>query len=80
MGVKAVDSEYKVPALCLFCQAPLESEKGTEIKSGDLIKCKECGEDNDYDSVIKVIAEKEVEKVKSEITADLKNSMKNLFQ
>jgi len=71
-----VGSEFKVAVLCLFCHAPLEVEEGTVFESGELIKCKLCGELSDYDSVIEVAKKKAVEKVKSQVEADLKKLFK----
>jgi hypothetical protein len=70
-------SEFKITCLCLFCQAPLVSEEDAVFKSGDLIKCKLCGEGNDYDSVIKLAKEKGIEKVTSDLKANLKKTFKN---
>lgn len=75
-----MDSEFKITALCLFCQAPLEADESAELESGDMIKCNSCGELNDYDSVIEVAKEKGVEKVKSEVEAELKKTMGKLFK
>lgn len=75
-----MDSEFTITALCLFCQAPLHSEENAEFKSGDMIKCGSCGELNDYDSVIEVAKEKGIEKVKSQVEAELEKTMKKLFK
>ena len=75
-----MDNEFKITALCLFCQAPLQAKEGASFESGDMIKCELCGELNDYDSVVEVAKEKGVEKVKSQIEAELKKSLKGLFK
>ena len=75
-----MDSEFKITALCLFCQAPLQDDENTDLKSGDMIKCDSCGELNDFDSVIEVAQEKGVEKVKLQVEAELNKTMKNLFK
>lgn len=75
-----MDSEFKITALCLFCQAPLQAEEYAELNSGDLIKCESCGELNDYNSVIEVAKEKGVEKVKSQVEAELEKTIKNIFK
>ena len=75
-----MDSEFKIIALCLFCQAPLQADENTEFNSGDMIKCDSCGELNDYDSVIEVAKEKGIEKVKSQVEAELEKTMKKLFK
>jgi len=75
-----MDKEFKITALCLFCQTPLQAEEGASFESGDMIKCASCGESNDYDSVIEVAKEKGIEKVKSQVEAELKKSLKGLFK
>ncbi len=75
-----MDSKFKITCLCLFCQAPLTSDENAVFNSGDMIKCKSCGELNDYDSVIEIAKEKGVEKVKSEVYADLEKTVKHLFK
>ena len=75
-----MDDSFTIEALCLFCNAVLTSEEGKEFDSGDLIKCNNCGEMNDYDSVVEVAKEKGVDKVESEIEKELHKTMKNLFK
>lgn len=80
MGAVVMDSEFKITALCLFCQAALQVDENAEFNSGDMIKCDSCGELNDYDSVIEVAKEKGIEKVKSQVEAELEKTMKKLFK
>ena len=75
-----MDDSFTIEALCLFCNTALTSEEGEESHSGDLIKCNNCGELNDYDSVVEVAKEKGVEKVKTEMEKELSKTMKNLFK
>jgi hypothetical protein len=75
-----MNKEFKIIILCLFCQKPLQAEEGVNFDSGDMIKCESCGELNDYDSLIEVAKEKGVEKVKSQVEAELKKSLKGLFK
>lgn len=75
-----MDSEFKITVLCLFCQAPLQADENAEYESGDMIKCDSCGELNDYDSVIEVAKEKAIDKVKSQVEAELHKKMKKLFK
>ena len=46
--------DFTVSLKCLFCGEALEGPEDAEYKSGDLIKCTKCGEENDYDSVFEV--------------------------
>lgn len=75
-----MDSDFKITVLCLFCQAPLQAEESAEFESGDLIKCETCGELNDYDSLVEVAKEKGIEKVQTQIEAELEKTMKKLFK
>ncbi len=76
----AMDSEFEITVLCLFCQVPLQAEENSQFESGDLIKCESCGEQNDYDSVIEVAKEQGIDRVKSQVEGELKKTMKNLFK
>jgi ASC-1-like (ASCH) protein len=71
-----MDSKFKITLLCLFCHSALQGDKNAEFESGDMIKCVSCGELNDYDSVIEVAKEKGIEKVKSQVEAELKKLFK----
>jgi len=42
---------------CFFCDSELEGDNEKEYFSGDMIECQECGEFNDYDSLIEVAKE-----------------------
>jgi len=43
---------------CLFCSAVLTAPENYEPKSGDQIKCQNCGRTNDYDSLMAVFEKK----------------------
>ena len=43
---------------CLFCSAVLTAPSDYEPKSGDQIKCQNCGRTNDYDSLMDVARKK----------------------
>jgi len=71
---------FTVELVCLFCRAPLQGKEGATYASGDLIKCMECGEDNDYDSLLNVAKEKGVGRVKKEAEKQIKDELKKLFK
>ena len=75
-----MDKSYSIELKCLFCDTTLKTEVEQEYQSGDMIKCSECGELNDYDSVLDVAKEKGVELVKDELEKELKSKLKNLFK
>tara|TARA_R110001583_G_scaffold173287_1_gene327165 strand:- start:13490 stop:13627 length:138 start_codon:yes stop_codon:yes gene_type:complete len=45
-----------------------------------MFKCPECGELNDYDSVLDVAKEKYIKLVKDKIEKELKSTFKNIFK
>lgn len=65
---------------CLFCDSALKGKEDAEFESGDMIKCTECGEENDYDSILDVAKEKGI----SEMTKKAKNAfekeLSNIFK
>lgn len=63
---------------CLFCDAPLTKKDNEEFHSGDLIKCQNCGEENDYESVLEIAKEQGIYKVKNEVLEELKKSFSGL--
>tara|TARA_R110001583_G_scaffold158974_1_gene310812 strand:- start:377 stop:604 length:228 start_codon:yes stop_codon:yes gene_type:complete len=75
-----MDKHYTIEVVCLFCDSVLKVEEGKEYTSGDMIKCHECGEMNDFDSVLDIAKEKGVEMVKNEATKEIKAKLKNLFK
>lgn len=75
-----MDKNYTIEVVCLFCDSTLKVEEGKEYQSGDMIKCSECDEFNDYDSVLDIAKEKGVELAKNEFEKELKSTFKNLFK
>lgn len=67
---------FSVPLTCLFCGSTLESKADATFQSGDLIPCGQCGEGNDFDSVVEIAKEKAVQQVKDDIQAQLANIFK----
>ena len=74
------DIERKITLVCLFCGSPLQGPEDAEYASGDMIKCNECGEFNDYDSVIEVAKEKGIGEMSEEVQRQLKRKFGNLFK
>ncbi len=72
--------EQKVTLVCLFCGLPFQRPEDTEYASGDMIECSECGEFNDYDSVIEVAKEKGITELSKEVKHQLKEEFGNLFK
>lgn len=74
------DFDFTITARYLFCGVPPQGPEDAEYSSGDLIECLECGEGNDFDSVVAVAAEKGIEEVKNTVDGELAESPKGLFR
>ncbi|WP_444935332.1 hypothetical protein ACJJIW_12425 [Microbulbifer sp. JMSA004] len=72
-----MDKNQTIEVVCLFCDATLKVEEGKEYQSGDMIKCSECGDFNDYDSVLDIAKEKGFELAKKELEKELKLKFKH---
>lgn len=72
--------DIRITLRCLFCKSNLTGNEDKEYTSGDLIECKECGELNDYDSLIEVAIEVGKKKLKDMIEIDLKDRFKNILK
>lgn len=71
---------YTITLKCFFCDSPLKGPEEQEYRSGDMIKCSECGELNDYDSLIYVAKEEAVGVVSSDVQKELDKTIKKLFK
>ena len=74
------DKEFHITLKCLFCGCDLKGDTEKKYQSGDMLKCQECGELNDYDSLMEVAAEEgkasAVDSAKEEIAKMLKGIFK----
>ncbi len=48
------DKTFEINLKCLFCDCNLEGDTEKEYSSGDMLKCRACGELNDYDALMEV--------------------------
>lgn len=71
---------FTITLKCFYCDCSLEGPKEQEYRSGDMIKCSECGELNDYDSLIDVAKEEAVSFVSSDVQKELDKTIKKLFK
>lgn len=71
-----MQENYSITLTCLFCDSPLQKEENQEFQSGDLINCKNCGQDNDYDSLIAIAKEKGIETIKGDLNNEIKKMLK----
>jgi hypothetical protein len=72
--------DMRIEIRCLFCEAALMVDKKKQYSSGDMLKCVECGELNDYDSVLVVAREKGIELVRKTVEKQLQDQFKDLFK
>ncbi|PRM96018.1 hypothetical protein CJ673_03830 [Aliarcobacter cryaerophilus] len=71
-----MQENFTVTLNCMFCDFPLQKKENHEVKSGDLIKCDNCNQDNDYNSLLDIAKEQGMELVKNEVRNELKNIFK----
>lgn len=65
---------------CLFCDSALTGDADAKFNSGDMVKCQECGEDNDYDSVLAVAKEKGVAQIKKQLQSEIEKTLAKAFR
>lgn len=69
-------NSYTLSLTCLFCDTVLEGDTDREYKEGDFIKCQNCGMENEYSSLMKIVEEKAIRIAKNEVEQQLKNIFK----
>ncbi|MGF1845319.1 hypothetical protein L4C39_19430 [Vibrio clamense] len=74
------ESSFTIDLRCLFCDSVLEGDDKTEFASGDMIKCQNCNELNDYDALIDVARDEGLALVKSEFDDQLKRIFGKRFK
>lgn len=67
---------FEIELRCLFCDSALTGKEDANFSSGDLIQCGECGERNDYDSVMEVAKQEGIAAMKEKVNAELKKMFK----
>lgn len=74
------NKEFHISLKCLFCGSELKGDTEKEYKSGDMLKCQECGELNDYDSLKEVAIEEGKAAVASYAKDEISNMLKDIFK
>lgn len=74
------DKSFTVELKCLFCDCILQSDIEKEYSSGDLIKCQECNELNDYDSLMDIATDEGKKKVEDYAKTEIEKMLKNVFK
>jgi hypothetical protein len=74
------DKSFTIGLKCLFCDCVLEGDTETEHASGDMLKCQECGELNDYDALIDVAADEGKGLVADYAQSEIEKMLKKAFK
>lgn len=74
------DKNFTVQLKCLFCDCSLEGDTEKEYVSGDMLKCQECEELNDYDALIDVAAEEGKGIVSEYAKSEIEKIAKKMFK
>jgi len=71
---------FTIDSKCLFCDATLIGDTTKKYSSGDLIKCMNCGENNDYDSLIDIASTEGLEVVSKQVNEHFEKLVKDMFK
>jgi hypothetical protein len=74
------NKEFHISLKCFFCGSYLNKVSKKECKSGDVLKCQECGELNDYDSLKDVAIEEGKAAFASYAKGEISNMLKDIFK
>lgn len=77
------NKEFFISFKCFFCGSDLKrasTNEQNEHKSGDMLKCQECGELNDYDSLKDVAIEEGKAAFASYAKGEISNMLKDIFK
>jgi hypothetical protein len=71
---------FEISLKCLFCDCDLKGNAEKEYVSGDMIKCQECEEQNDYDALLGVAVEEGKESVLEHAKDEISKMLKKAFK
>jgi len=74
------DKTFTVSLKCLFCDCGLEGDTNKEYSSGDMLKCQNCDELNDYDALMDIAAGEGESLVANYANSEIKNMLKKHFK
>jgi len=74
------DKNFTVELKCLFCDCVLEGDTQTEYVSGDMLKCQECEELNDYDALIDIASDEGQKLMADYAQSEIEKIFKNRFK
>jgi hypothetical protein len=74
------DKTFTVSLKCIFCDCPLEGDTNKEYSSGDMLKCQNCEELNDYDALMDVAADEGESLVTNYANSEIDKMLKKHFK
>ena len=74
------DKSFSISLKCVFCDCAINGNTEQEFNSGDMIKCQECEELNDYDVLIELATKEGEELVAERIQSEMEKKLKKLFK
>jgi hypothetical protein len=74
------NKQFNISLKCLFCDCELQGNTEKEFSSGDMLECQECGELNDYDALIDVVADEGKEIAAKYAKKEIEKMLKNAFK
>ncbi len=72
--------QYAVALKCLFCSSELTAPEGKEYTNGDLIKCNQCNEESDYNSIIEIATNEGVTIATNDAKNHIQAELKKIFK
>jgi hypothetical protein len=76
------DKQYTVHLKCIFCQS-VQFEllhEGYCPDSGEMIRCANCGQLNDFTSINNLVINKALKKIEKEVVADVEDELIKMFK
>lgn len=72
-----MEKQYTVTLKCIFCgSTEFEYDENNPPKDGEMIKCENCGQLNDFSAIKNLCVNKKVEEIKEEYITEVKNIFK----
>lgn len=74
------NKRFTISLKCLFCDCELQGDAEKEFSSGDMLRCQECGELNDYDALIDVASDEGKELAEKYAKEEIEKILKKAFK
>lgn len=74
------NKQFSISLKCLFCDCELQADIEKEFASGDMLKCQECDELNDYDALIDVASDEGKALAESYAKREIEKMFKKSFK